>query len=115
MLWEQHLVAGQALPSLCVHVELQPFFSVAVQDLVWEQLLVAGQALPSLCVQVELQPFFSVAVQVLVHLVVVVVLVSVDLAGVCGVWANTIPPISNIADTKAIVFFIVVNFLKDTG
>jgi hypothetical protein len=65
-----------------------------------------GQFLAVFGSQLALSSFFSVEVEV----VVVVVEVVVDFAGVCGVWANTIPAIRNIADAKTIAFFIVICF-----
>jgi hypothetical protein len=67
-----------------------------------QQDLEAEQFFAVLGSQFALLSFFSV--------VVVVVVVVVDLAGVCGVWANTIPAIRNMADAKTIAFFIVIWF-----
>jgi hypothetical protein len=66
-----------------------------------QQDLEAEQFFAVLGSQFALLSFFSV---------VVVVVVVVDLAGVCGVWANTIPAIRNMVDAKMIAFFIVIWF-----
>ncbi len=73
----------------------------------WEQQdFEVGQSLAILGSQV-LSSFLSLEAAVVVLVVVVVV---VDFAGVCGVWANTIPANRNIAEAKTIAFFIVVWF-----